>query len=173
MSLKDEGNAEFRQGNWLKAAALYTKAIKADPANAVLYRSEHWRPPPSPGIELSGLCKGKEGSYDTPEQDTYQRSIFTGQRWCCSNRSAALLKLKKAGKALEDAEACIRQRPDWDKGHYRRALALELTEKYSEVRAHARTCHRHALSCGAGDQQNLERDVIVQHLRLVTRLRQE
>ena len=40
MSLKDEGNAEFRQGNWLKAAALYTKAIKADPANAVLYRSE-------------------------------------------------------------------------------------------------------------------------------------
>ena len=44
MSLKDEGNTEFRQGNWLKAAALYTKAIKADPANAVLYRSENSAP---------------------------------------------------------------------------------------------------------------------------------
>ncbi len=70
---------------------------------------------------------------------------MNGQCWCRSNRSAALLKLKKAGKALEDAEACIRQRPDWDKGHYRRALALELTEKYSE----ARTCFMHALSIGA------------------------
>lgn len=38
MSLRDDGNTEFRQGNWLKAAALYTKAIKADPESAVLYR---------------------------------------------------------------------------------------------------------------------------------------
>ena len=37
-SLKDEGNHEFKQGNWLKAAAIYTKAIKEDPNNAVLYR---------------------------------------------------------------------------------------------------------------------------------------
>lgn len=37
--LKDEANAEFAQGAWLKSAALYTKAIKLDPSNAVLYRS--------------------------------------------------------------------------------------------------------------------------------------
>ena len=37
-TLKDEGNREFKAGNWLKAAALYTKAIKADPGNSVLYR---------------------------------------------------------------------------------------------------------------------------------------
>jgi Flp pilus assembly protein TadD len=36
--LKDQGNEEFRQGNYLKAAALYTKAIKEEPQNAVLYR---------------------------------------------------------------------------------------------------------------------------------------
>ena len=60
---------------------------------------------------------------------------FDSMHWACSNRSAALLKLKKAGKALEDAEECIKQRPEWDKGHYRKALALELTEKYSEVHA--------------------------------------
>eukprot|EP00884_Botryococcus_braunii_P016906 jgi/Botrbrau1/389/Bobra.110_2s0044.1 len=34
---KSEGNKEFRNKNYLKAAALYTKGIKADPSNAVLY----------------------------------------------------------------------------------------------------------------------------------------
>lgn len=36
-SLKDQGNAHFKSGNFLKAAALYTQAIKADPSNATLY----------------------------------------------------------------------------------------------------------------------------------------
>lgn len=36
-SLKDQGNALFKAGNFLKAAALYTQAIKADPSNATLY----------------------------------------------------------------------------------------------------------------------------------------
>ena len=51
----------------------------------------------------------------------------------CSNRSAALLQLRKSGKALEDAEQCIKRRPDWDKGFYRKGLALELAGKTSEV----------------------------------------
>ena len=51
----------------------------------------------------------------------------------CSNRSAALLQLKKSGKALEDAEQCIKRRPDWDKGFYRKGLALELSDRYPEV----------------------------------------
>lgn len=38
-TLKDQGNKEFKAGNWLKAAAIYTKAIKDDPENSVLYRS--------------------------------------------------------------------------------------------------------------------------------------
>lgn len=50
-----------------------------------------------------------------------------------SNRSAALLQLKKAAKALEDAEKCIQCRPEWDKGHYRKGLALELQGALSEV----------------------------------------
>ncbi len=33
-----------------------------------------------------------------------------------SNKSAALLKLKKVTKALDDAETCIKLKPDWDKG---------------------------------------------------------
>jgi hypothetical protein len=38
VQLKEQGNEEFRQGNYLKAAAIYTKAIKQEPGNAVLYR---------------------------------------------------------------------------------------------------------------------------------------
>ncbi|KAI7757993.1 hypothetical protein M8C21_018714 [Ambrosia artemisiifolia] len=37
VSLKDEGNAFFKAGNYLKAAALYTQAIKKDPSNPTLY----------------------------------------------------------------------------------------------------------------------------------------
>ncbi|KAJ0735323.1 putative tetratricopeptide-like helical domain superfamily [Helianthus annuus] len=37
VSLKDEGNAFFKAGNYLKAAALYTQAIKKDPQNPTLY----------------------------------------------------------------------------------------------------------------------------------------
>ncbi|KAF8401738.1 hypothetical protein HHK36_012684 [Tetracentron sinense] len=39
VSLKDEGNKFFKSGNYLKAAALYTQAIKKDPSNPTLYRS--------------------------------------------------------------------------------------------------------------------------------------
>ncbi|XP_051130732.1 uncharacterized protein LOC127251170 isoform X2 [Andrographis paniculata] len=36
-SLKDQGNEFFKTGNYLKAAALYTQAIKKDPSNPALY----------------------------------------------------------------------------------------------------------------------------------------
>ncbi|KAJ6817004.1 RNA polymerase II-associated protein 3 isoform X2 [Iris pallida] len=36
-SLKDQGNEFFKAGNYLKAAALYTQAIKLDPSNPTLY----------------------------------------------------------------------------------------------------------------------------------------
>jgi tetratricopeptide (TPR) repeat protein len=38
MSLKDQGNEFFKSGKYLKAAALYTQAIKKDPSNPTLYR---------------------------------------------------------------------------------------------------------------------------------------
>lgn len=37
VSLKDQGNEFFKAGNYLKAAALYTQAIKQDPKNPTLY----------------------------------------------------------------------------------------------------------------------------------------
>lgn len=38
VSLKDKGNDFFKSGNYLKAAALYTQAIKLEPDNPTLYR---------------------------------------------------------------------------------------------------------------------------------------
>jgi hypothetical protein len=35
---KSEGNKEFKAGNYLKAGALYSKGLKADPTNAILFR---------------------------------------------------------------------------------------------------------------------------------------
>ena len=88
MSYKDQGNEEYKKGNWLKAAALYTKGIKEDPENAILYR--YASPMPS---HVLCLCRRFPTLLMTPE-------AFPST---CSNRSAALLQLRKSGKALEDA----------------------------------------------------------------------
>lgn len=41
-----------------------------------------------------------------------------------SNRSFCHLKLGEAGDALCDANSCIRLRPEWQKGYYRKGAAL-------------------------------------------------
>lgn len=51
----------------------------------------------------------------------------------CSNRSAALLKLKKVTKALEDADACIKLKPDWEKGYFRKASVFEEQQAFDKV----------------------------------------
>lgn len=51
----------------------------------------------------------------------------------CSNRSAALLKLNKVQKALADAEECIKCKPTWEKGYFRKANVLEATQKFGQV----------------------------------------
>uniref|UniRef100_A0A061S0W4 Tetratricopeptide repeat protein 1-like n=1 Tax=Tetraselmis sp. GSL018 TaxID=582737 RepID=A0A061S0W4_9CHLO len=85
--LKEQGNTEYKKQNFLKAAALYSRAIKEDPNNAVLF----------------------------------------------SNRAEALLQLKKVTKALQDAEECIKLKPDWEKGYFRKGSVLESMERYAEA----------------------------------------
>ncbi|CEG50332.1 stress-inducible protein [Plasmopara halstedii] len=50
-----------------------------------------------------------------------------------SNRSAALLKLDKADKALEDADKCITIKPKWPKGYSRRGAALYALGRYADA----------------------------------------
>lgn len=48
-----------------------------------------------------------------------------------SNRSAALLKLNKVTKALEDAEACITLTPAWEKGYFRKGAIQESQQDFA------------------------------------------
>lgn len=66
-SLKDKGNEFFKAGNYLKAAALYTQAIKQDPSNPTLYRYHFPRftlPLPLPNLKMafSPFCFSLESS---------------------------------------------------------------------------------------------------------------
>eukprot|EP00301_Raphidiophrys_heterophryoidea_P019951 c4761_g1_i1.p1 GENE.c4761_g1_i1~~c4761_g1_i1.p1 ORF type:complete len:324 (+),score=73.30 c4761_g1_i1:37-972(+) len=96
MSSKEQADAEKALGNdffnkheYFKATAHYTKAIKLDPENHVLY----------------------------------------------SNRSAAYMKMEpsKDVKALADADKAIALKPDWAKGHHRRAQALASLNRFEEA----------------------------------------
>lgn len=58
----------------------------------------------------------------------------------CSNRSLALLRLHKVTKALMDAEQCILLEPTWDKGHFRKAEALEAFGRLDDVRMRVPPC---------------------------------
>mmetsp|Transcript_74077 Transcript_74077/g.123736 ORF Transcript_74077/g.123736 Transcript_74077/m.123736 type:complete len:277 (-) Transcript_74077:305-1135(-) len=50
-----------------------------------------------------------------------------------SNRSFAFLRLNMPARALADAEEAIKRRPDWPKGHFRRAEALSQAGLYDEA----------------------------------------
>ncbi|CAI5704879.1 unnamed protein product [Peronospora farinosa] len=52
-----------------------------------------------------------------------------------SNRSAAFLSLDDALHALEDAELCIKTKPDWPKAYSRKGAALHSLKRYDEATA--------------------------------------
>ncbi len=122
---KARGNQLFQAGEFLKAAAAYTQAIKLDPDNAVLYRCVRGR--------RGGPCNSSHacplGLRCVPAQ-----ACAPAHNCACSNRSAALLKLKKVSKALEDADKCIELRPEWEKGYFRKGAVLEEQNQLAEVR---------------------------------------
>ncbi len=49
-----------------------------------------------------------------------------------SNRSACYFNQGKSSSALQDAEKCIEIKSDWDKGHQRRAMALQQMGHFDE-----------------------------------------
>ncbi|KPI84494.1 putative stress-inducible protein STI1 [Leptomonas seymouri] len=50
-----------------------------------------------------------------------------------SNRAGSWQNLCNYEKAAEDSEQCIRVRPDWLKGHFRKGVAMESMGKYDEA----------------------------------------
>lgn len=68
-----------------------------------------------------------------------------------SNRSASLLRLNKVAKALLDAEAAIRLKPDWDKAYTRKGAAAEAASDP----AGALCSYERALQLNAGNAEVL------------------
>lgn len=53
---------------------------------------------------------------------------------CYSNRSAAYLKRGKLNEALQDANACVKMKGDYPKGHLRRGAALFEMKRFDDAR---------------------------------------
>ena len=159
-ALKDEGNGFFRAGDFLKAAGAYTKALKVRPVararasrlsitrfssrrSAETREARPLRPrsPPVPPLAVPARpqAAGSDASSKPELAPIY------------SNRSASFLKLNKVSQALADAEACVALRPDWEKAHFRRGVALE--EKGDDAGAVAAFEAAAATVTGAGNPE--------------------
>lgn len=86
-ALREAGNAEFRSGDYLKAAATYTRALKADPSCAVLYRCARR----GSGSVCKLQCCSRQGAAARQRAVTWQedRGLAAG---CLSLAGAAPLR---------------------------------------------------------------------------------
>eukprot|EP00245_Coleochaete_scutata_P006768 TRINITY_DN21549_c0_g1_i1.p1 TRINITY_DN21549_c0_g1~~TRINITY_DN21549_c0_g1_i1.p1 ORF type:complete len:324 (+),score=72.67 TRINITY_DN21549_c0_g1_i1:59-1030(+) len=108
-SLREQGNALFKAGNYLKAAVVYTQALKEDPDNPALYSNRS-----AAFLELSKVTKALADADMTIKlKPTWEKGYF--------RRACALEAMKK----LEGALAAIRQ-------------AAEHNPKSSEIAAKVR-----------------------------------
>ena len=70
-----------------------------------------------------------------------------------SNRAASFQALGRYGEALKDAEDCVRVKPAWLKGHFRKGVALESLQKLDE----AMRAFEDALKTEPGNEEVQER----------------
>ncbi|KAL3849934.1 hypothetical protein ACJIZ3_011816 [Penstemon smallii] len=80
--------------------------------------------------------KGKEAFAEKEYFDAmcwYSKAIFVGpvDEKLFSNRSLCWARLNNGHMALFDADDCVKLKPNWFKGHYRRGAALKILKNYS------------------------------------------
>ena len=81
-----------------------------------------------------GNARFKEANYQQAAVlYTEAISLDDSQHALYSNRAACFLKLSRYAQAREDAEACVRLAPEFAKGHFRLALALQAEDKFPEA----------------------------------------
>lgn len=90
--------------------------------------------------EKAAACKAKgnaalaEGKFaEAVEAYTEAIAIDATNHVFYSNRSAAYLSMGDAEHALEDAEACVKAKPDWAKGYGRKGAALHKLQRYKDA----------------------------------------
>lgn len=116
---KDEGNNEFKLGNYAKAIGLYGKAI--DLAAPCVDEDELDTTIESPTAAAQALTN-KELLQDFPNLHIYY-----------SNRSLAQNKLENYGSAVADASKAIALVPNFSKAYYRRGCSKVALAKYKEA----------------------------------------
>ncbi|RLM99567.1 hypothetical protein C2845_PM06G33410 [Panicum miliaceum] len=150
-ALKDQGNEQFKSGNYLKAAALYTQAIKLDPDNATLYSNRA-----AAFLQLVKLSKALADAETTvklkPEwekgyfrkgcvleaMERYEEAIsafqtalqHNPQNTEVSRKIKRLSQLAREKKRALDVES---MRSDVDIGKNLDSLKTELAAKYGDV----------------------------------------
>ncbi|KAI3842110.1 hypothetical protein MKX03_029616 [Papaver bracteatum] len=147
-SLKDQGNEFFKAGNYLKAAAIYTQAIKKDPSNATLYSNRA-----AAFLHLVKLSKALADAETTitlnPQWDKgyfrkgcvleamerYDDAIAALQIALQYNPQSAEVsrKIKRLGQLAKDkkrVEELESIRSNIDMGKHLEPLKKELSEKY-------------------------------------------
>jgi len=107
---KTAGATAFQQKNWTVAEKFYTKALACDPVSVAVVIT---------AAEANAMPMG-EG---------HATAVLY------SNRSATRAAQEQYEKALRDATKCVTLRPDWSKGHSRRATALFGLGQYIEAEA--------------------------------------
>ncbi|GJP33784.1 hypothetical protein CLOM_g8867 [Closterium sp. NIES-68] len=112
-SLKDRGNAEFKAKNFLKAAALYTQAIKESPENHALYSNRS-----AAFLHLSKLTKALADAETTIKLNpSWEKGYY--------RKGCALEALQRYDESLDAFKAAAQRNP----GNPETAAKLRLLTK--------------------------------------------
>ena len=115
---KDDGNEQFKLGNYARAVVLYGKAV--DIAR-----------PPSDGYE-SDTTDASTDAEETADLKSVLEA-FPNLHIYYSNRAMAQIKLENFGSAISDSTKAISLMPSFSKGYYRRGVAKVSLTKYKEA----------------------------------------
>jgi len=78
------------------------------------------------GMKEKGNDEFKKGNYEKAiEYYTYATEMDPTNHVFYTNRAMCYAAMKKWDKSLRDAESSIKIKKDWEKGHYRRGVALQ------------------------------------------------
>lgn len=101
------------------------------------------------GMKEKGNEEFKKGNYEKAiEFYTYATEMDPSNHVFYTNRAMCYAAMKKWDKSLRDAETSIKYKKDWEKGHYRRGMALQNLGRMQEAVAAFQECVKLAPATG-------------------------
>jgi len=141
-ALKEEGNAFYKNKEWLKSAAIYTKGIKIDPDNAVLYSNRS-----ASFLQLLKVTKAlADADMSIKLRPTWEKGYY--------RKGCAL----EATEKYEEALACFRDAAEHNPKNG------EVANKIASITRHVRNLQRKKFSF-AGKSEPVKSDVEYDQLK--------